>query len=104
MVGAALVGTGAAVVETPGAVVAGATVIAIDGAGVGVTLGSALGVGEAPTVGAPGRMSRMSRPNAISAISAAVRNAASWTLDAVALLLPPKVQLARRCHVSEQRG
>jgi hypothetical protein len=51
----------------------------------------------------PGRMT-IRRPKAMSAMRAAARNAASWTLDPVTLGLPPETQLARWPHVAEQRG
>ncbi|HTJ61972.1 MAG TPA: hypothetical protein VL333_12355 [Candidatus Saccharimonadales bacterium] len=86
LVGAAVVGAavvGAAVVGAAvGTVVAGATVNELDG--------NAEGDAGAPALWASGRVSRMRRPKAISAISAAPRNAASRTLDPVALGLPGK--------------
>jgi len=102
-VGAAVVGAavvGAAVVGAAvGAVVAGATVNEIDGS----AEIEAAGDGDEPAVSATGRVSRISRPNAINAIRPAARNAASWTLDPVALGLPAKLERARRGHVAEQR-
>src|SRR5947209_14233977 len=44
----------------------------------------------------------MSRPKAMNATTAAMRNAMSWTLDPIPLGRPPQVQRARRRHVSEQ--
>src|SRR5438105_968104 len=45
----------------------------------------------------------MSSPNATNAMTAAVRNAASRTLDPISLGRPLEVQLARWRHVAEQR-
>ena len=101
VVGAAVVGAavvGAAVVGAAvGAIVAGATVNEIDGSAETVTLGE----GDDPALCASGRVSRMRRPKAISAITAAPRNAAAETLDPVALGLPAKMQRARWRHVAE---
>lgn len=102
--GGGVVATGAAVVGAGGAVVAdgaGATLIA--GSGEKERLGIALADGDGPAVPTPGRMT-IRRPKAMSAMRAAARNAASWTLDPVTLGLPPETQLARWPHVAEQRG
>ncbi len=95
VVGAAIVGAGV----VGAAVVAGAMVIEIDGSGVRETVGDGDDSADEPA----GRVSRIKRPKAINAITAAPRNAASWTLDPVALGLPAKLQGARRGHVAEQR-
>jgi hypothetical protein len=95
-VGAGAVGTGA--VGTGAVGTGGATV----GAGASDCAGSALGVGDGPALGPAGRVSRINRPKATSATTAAPRKTASRALDPVALWLPAKVQRARRGHVPEQ--
>jgi hypothetical protein len=103
VVGAAVVGggVGGAVVVWGG--VAEATAIVMDGSGENELDGETLGGGALSAAGPPGRATRISSPNAMTAITALKRNAALWTLDPIPLGLPPETELAGRRHVPEQR-
>ena len=76
------VGVGGGVTGTPdgdggGALVAGAAVTEIEGSGENVASDAGLGVAEGPALRVLGRVSRMRRPKAIRATTAAVRKMAS---------------------------